>query len=44
MLLGEIWNTLKFRYLYDYINMKKILELDIFVKKYIEDGHMAKPC
>jgi hypothetical protein len=29
MLLGEIWNTLEIRYLYDYISMKKILELNI---------------
>ena len=29
MLHGEIWNTLEIRYLYGYIRMRKILELDI---------------
>ena len=42
MFHGEIWNTLKIRYLYDQISMRKILELNI-LKKCIEDEHIAKP-
>ena len=42
MLHGEVWTTLEIRYLYSYIIMRKKSKIRYFIKKRVEDEHMAK--